>query len=1720
MKSKILLIIFMNLILLLMVSGIFSLNEGIVSYYRFDEGTGTNASDETGLDDMTVPNSWIADGFNGSAFKPDGSNGFDSGINLGDLHGADEQITINFWFNQTDSFPASAWWIDASPDAANGKFRFYHDGGNVDWNIQDNSGSAKYGNFPTPSIDEWHMFTIQMNSTSLRIYLDGVINASQSLDNYIWKDNTFHLLETTGGALDWDANGRLDEFAIFNSSLTQADITLLYNEGIGLLYPFSSEIITLNSPVNNYFSPLIEVEFNATTIILGGETIVNMSLWHNGTGTWHRNQTEIILGSTNTSILNSTFPSGDYIWTYEACKSDGECFFSSENRTLSIDVSVPLFSDFADNSKTLTYNGTANFNVTVTNTNGTVLLEYDGVNYTATNLTANEYNVSILLLGDNSSIRNYTWYSFSAGHFVIPDSSSQRQYIVYPINRVCFNTTHPDFPDKFLCSEPGNNSLSFLFNISYFRKDVFSNNSKTWNTNYSGEENQTINITMHRYDEVVNFSVNISGTGNPENTLFYGLNNSVIDRFFPGYVSGNEIFDNRTTDYNGTDYVATNKINLTYGIPSSKTIYFWMDDNAKLSSMTFNLSAVGYGFSYNNNFNITFDEDPLLTNTINEGSYITTQGTDLKNFTYDDFEDDSIDTKRWTHGFANGAGSGGGYSWTIANTEENGYMKSEVDDFHEVVGGSDSATHALNNYFYANYSLLNTWTTHAVLFNISYYSIGRTENAVGQTCSRYNNFNIGDVEYWRSHEIPCLNDRVTGTLGCSGVALTDENLIFTLERQTNNSWMVKISGIERNYGQYLFNTGGENYNCGTKTTTYNYNTGIVYTTYSLHPHVACTDSSTALENSFYVGGLSSNLVEQIYFNQHVGGTFQNNENGCKSIDSITYYHDINNSLYYRSNGTFISDSVYSASGDVGAATITLEAYGTAVPTNSEDVTLYLSADEGENWESVSDGVEHSFSNPSTQIKWRADFNITDPGYKNATTFVNKVNITVESGDPTNVTFDFGDDGIIDYTLDGIINETNGTFVIDLSSADLTTEFLKNPLSPYSHLHSVPLVISSDSVGQINLVGFNLTYNPNPIKLNIEYVQDYLDNSSDGFQNISFNVESINGSIDVSDLRYDYRGGNDTIQVTAYQENNVSNNETFNINVFYSSFYKNLPYTWTDYIFFLPRSYDSKGVSAYGQSDTIPVYNFTNTNYGGRNLDMFFYLNDSASCIDMFASTNNTKPSSSLWDGLVSYWSFDIDARDDEGDNDGTIVGAINVDGEKQDGLVAWYKFDADGDLQDYANHFPASSSNLSTITWNESGKYGGGYKLDNTDVQDKIKFGNSSDFEVGNHTFVVWAKPISTKSHQYIFDHYNWRIKVDSGGDYKFTVGRMMNDSGPTNASGNSYTVEGGNNSVFEWTQLVGVYSPDHIGGNGIIRMYVNGIEVENRSIERQRIWPDYGNDEAQLGNSDHGETIPYNGSVDDVRIYNQSLNADEIFALYERRLETLGNAYEFDAVNDFINISNNFSLTGLNFTASFWYKRNGVKACGAMVGKGTGTSTSFGFQIYEDCGDYTGKIKYFIGNGSNFQDGHSNIIQNDIWNMITLVYLDGINTTIYVNGIEDNDDIVSNYFINDSIENNIFIGRGVWATNYLNGSIDEVKIYNRSLSSSEISELYNRSVNKYYDVQLNNEWNLFSSNRPYLFNEKVWLWIDLNDCNASVNRYLTPNLEIKSNCVDCVWGE
>jgi len=93
--------------------------------------------------------------------------------------------------------------------------------------------------------------------------------------------------------------------------------------------------------------------------------------------------------------------------------TDHELTFGDEEAGEVVDEVYPIFSSPWDNNGTLENSGTGLFNITVTSTNGTVLLDINNTNQTATNLTASLFNASYSFT--HAGTYTYRWCSWGNG---------------------------------------------------------------------------------------------------------------------------------------------------------------------------------------------------------------------------------------------------------------------------------------------------------------------------------------------------------------------------------------------------------------------------------------------------------------------------------------------------------------------------------------------------------------------------------------------------------------------------------------------------------------------------------------------------------------------------------------------------------------------------------------------------------------------------------------------------------------------------------------------------------------------------------------------------------------------------------------------------------------------------------------------------------------------------------------------------------------------------------------------------------------------------------------------------------------------------------------------------------------------------------------------------------------------------------------------------------
>ncbi len=210
----------------LSLSPIFN-SSGLVGYWKFDERSGTTATDLSGNGNtgtLTNNPTYV------SSCKIGGCIGFD---------GTDDYISVSstaYTFASGD-FSALVWISPAALD-------FTYDGiMTVDCSSCDNAWkivrdanesffrarySTGYFPFPAVSTNAWHYYAIVKSDTLLKLYFDGSLYSSNIIPsthsgspNSLW----FGTYRTTPGHF---FNGSLDDVRIYNRALSAAEITALY----------------------------------------------------------------------------------------------------------------------------------------------------------------------------------------------------------------------------------------------------------------------------------------------------------------------------------------------------------------------------------------------------------------------------------------------------------------------------------------------------------------------------------------------------------------------------------------------------------------------------------------------------------------------------------------------------------------------------------------------------------------------------------------------------------------------------------------------------------------------------------------------------------------------------------------------------------------------------------------------------------------------------------------------------------------------------------------------------------------------------------------------------------------------------------------------------------------------------------------------------------------------------------------------------------------------------------------------------------------------------------------------------------------------------------------------------------------------------------------------------------------------------------------------------
>jgi type II secretory pathway pseudopilin PulG len=159
-----------------------------------------------------------------------------------------------------------------------------------------------------------------------------------------------------------------------------------------------------------------------------------------------------------------------------------------------------------------------------------------------------------------------------------------------------------------------------------------------------------------------------------------------------------------------------------------------------------------------------------------------------------------------------------------------------------------------------------------------------------------------------------------------------------------------------------------------------------------------------------------------------------------------------------------------------------------------------------------------------------------------------------------------------------------------------------------------------------------------------------------------------------------------------------------------------------------------------------------------------------------------------------------------------------------------------------------------------------------------------------------------------------------------------------------------------------------------------------------------------------------------------------------------IGNALAFDGTDDFVQVANLSNQLGANYTISWWAEPNQI-AVKENILLGT-DSTSHDFEYYQNNTNLC--VRADAGSSDD-------ITVNNVFTVGQWVHICGVGdangTGVYVNGTLAGTTTVKK---NTTSNYNLNIGAYPSGANSFNGTIDDVRIFNRALSTAEIATLAN----------------------------------------------------------------
>ena len=418
--------------------------------------------------------------------------------------------------------------------------------------------------------------------------------------------------------------------------------------------------------------------------------------------------------------------------------------------------------------------------------------------------------------------------------------------------------------------------------------------------------------------------------------------------------------------------------------------------------------------------------------------------------------------------------------------------------------------------------------------------------------------------------------------------------------------------------------------------------------------------------------------------------------------------------------------------------------------------------------------------------------------------------------------------------------------------------------------------------------------------------------------------------------------------------------------------------------------------------------------------------------------------------LAAYWNFDdgsgLTADDATGNHDGTLVNMEESDWKVRDVAFTYWPLDNGSGT----TAFDKIRDNHGTLTGMDpatdwiSGVKGAALDFDGSDDYISVPHNSDLDFSGTSFTLSAWVqvsddetwRPIINKRKLGNWDGFFLRINTDLS---------VEAGSGSSASEHKAAVTYADSVTPGAWAHIAAVFDVDDTTA---IPIYINGVPQPLEAATSGGTDYDDSGIEMYIGR-DHNESNRhyFAGQLDEVSIYNHAFSEQEIRSLYEMTPDaTDEGALKFGGNTEYITLQN---MNSAYYSISFWANFGDAQSDERIV--------DFGGNFYISRYGTDSQMAYKNGSATEYSD--SGYIVNNKWHYYTVVHVvDGSDKYVvfYRDGVQYGNIQVCSYTPTAYTGAYSYIGtNGSASGNYFEGYLDELRIYERSLSEDEVEQLY-----------------------------------------------------------------